>query len=258
MGIYSDYPRHLYKNGGGIYAAGVYKSRGIYKDVDLKDCFFLTYFDNFDELTGVDNPLVGDPYTLDVSKQTLSKASLNLFGETCPALKDEYKQAAYTGFAKIIPEGIEFISSELFILCEGTRPDFGSVIGFGVANLVLDPYYSSDYFGTFGPGYSGSSSDYTMYNGTVRANGSFRFGKNIRYKLSHLASTYDVKNKIGRFYVDGEIMLEIRNYVQTHYRFGVQQNNTGKSFTVSGVAFFSSDKSINDGLNYKIPEGRYS
>lgn len=34
MGIYSDYPGNLYKNDCGIYADGVYKDRGIYKEGD--------------------------------------------------------------------------------------------------------------------------------------------------------------------------------------------------------------------------------
>ena len=223
------------------------------------DIIFLTYFDNFDASNGTDIPIVGDPYTLDVSKQALTRSSLNLFGGTCPALKDEYNKAEYTGFSKIIPEDVEFISAELFILCEGTRGDFGSVLSFGVDTLTLDPYFSSQLFGIFGPYYSGSSRNYTMFNGTIRSYTTyFRFGKNIRYKTSHLASTYDVKNKIIRFYVDGDIMLEIRNYEKSRYVLGVQQNNKGKSFTLTGVAYFSYDKSTNDGMNYPVPTQRYA
>jgi hypothetical protein len=257
MGIYSDYPGNLYKN------EGVYNSRGIYKEGagggGGGDIIFLTYFDNFDASTGTDIPIVGDPYTLDVRKQALTRSSLNLFGSTCPALKDEYKEVEYTGFSKIIPEDVEFISAELFILCEGTGSQYGSLLSFGVDNLTLDPYYSSTEFGIFGPYYSGSSSNYTMFNGTIRSNTNyFQFGKNIRFKISHLASTYDVKNKITRFYVDGDIMLEIRNYYEmTSYKFGVRQNNTGKSFTITGVAYFSYDKSTNDGMNYPVPTERY-
>lgn len=263
MGIYSDYPGNLYKNDGGIYSGGVYNGRGIYKEGagggDLQECFFLTYFDNFDESTGVDIPIVGDPYTLDITKQRLTRSSLNLFGGTCPAVKDEYISNDLAGFSKPIPQGVEFISSELFVLCEGTRSDFGSALGFGIYDLTLDPYYSSTDFGIFGPYYSGSTSDYTMYNGTTRVyTNYFKFGKNIRYKTSHLASTYDVINEIIRFYVDGELMLEIRNLVATNYRFRFKQINSQKSFTITGVANFSYDKSINFGMNYPIPTERYA
>ena len=44
------------------------------------DIFFLTYFENFDESTGTDTPIIGEPYTLDIQKQYLTKSSLNLFG----------------------------------------------------------------------------------------------------------------------------------------------------------------------------------
>ena len=263
MGIYSDYPGNLYKNDVGIYAEGVYKDRGIYKEGagggDLQKCFFLTYFDNFNTSIGADIPIIGDPYTLDVSKQRLTRSSLNLFGGTCPALKDEYIQEEYTGFSKIIPDDVEFISAELFVLCEGDRNDFGSVLRIGVDNLTLDPYLSSTEFVTFGPYYDGSASNYTMFNDTTRSMKTFfKFGKNIRYKISHLASTYDVQNKTIRFYVDGDIMLEIRNYEKSRCGFGVQQNNTGKSFTLTGVAFFNFDKSTNGGMNYPIPTERYA
>lgn len=223
------------------------------------DIIFLTYFDNFDASTGTDIPIVGDPYTLDVAKQRLTRSSLNLFGGNCPALKDEYNRAEYTGFSKTIPEDVEFISAELFVLCEGTRADIVSGLDFGVSYLTLDPYFSSSQFGIFGPYYTGSSSNYTMFNGTARAYSTyFKFGKNIRYKISHLASTYDVKNKIVRFYVDGDIMLEIRNSQASRYRLGFVQNNTGKSFTLTGVAYFSYDKSTNDGMNYPVPTQRYA
>lgn len=223
------------------------------------DIIFLTYFDNFDASTGTDIPIVGDPYTLDLQKQYLTRSSLNLFGGTCPAVKDEYKIAELVGFSKPIPQDVEFISSELFVLCEGTRSDYGSILGFGMYDLTLDPYFSSEYFGIFGPYYSGSSSNYTMFNGTLRAYTTyFRFGKNIRHKISHLASTYDVKNKIIRFYVDGDIMLELRNIVASNYRLRFKQNNTLKSFTITGVAYFSYDKSTNDGMNYPVPTQRYA
>lgn len=222
------------------------------------DIIFLTYFDNFDESTGTDIPIVGDPYTLDIQKQKLTRSSLNLFGGDCPALKDEYKSNNFVGFSKPIPEDVEFISAELFLLCEGTRIDYHSILGFGVADIKLDPYLTSTSFPVFGPDYTGSSSDYTMFNGTLRVNNSFRFGKNIRYKTSHLAITYDVINKIVRFYVDGDIMLEIRNYQTSYYRFRFVQSNTGKSFTLTGVAYFSYDKSTNDGMNYPVPTQRYA
>lgn len=98
-----------------------------------------------------------------------------------------------------------------------------------------------------------------MFNGTLRVNTDyFRFGKNIRYKTSHLAITYDVINKIDRFYVDGDIMLEIRNHQISNYRLKLQQFNTGKSFTLTGLAYFSQDKSTNDGMNYPVPTQRYA
>lgn len=110
------------------------------------DIIFLTYFDNFDESTGTDIPIVGDPYTLDITKQKLTRSSLNLFGGDCPALKDEYKTVDFVGFSKPIPEDVEFISAELFLLCEGNRIDYHSLLDFGVASIMLDPYFSSTSF----------------------------------------------------------------------------------------------------------------
>lgn len=223
------------------------------------DIFFLTYFENFNESTGTDTPIIGEPYTLDIQKQYLTKSSLNLFGGACSAIKDEYRSQKAVGFTKPIPENIDFISSELFILCEGTRYDFGSSVGLDSTYITLDPFFSSVDFGIFGPGYDGSSSQYTLYNGTTRAYGTyFKFGKNIRFKTSHIAVTYDIKNKIKRFYVDGDIMLELRNQNSTDYNFSMCQANTGKSFIITGVAFFSSDKSINNGMNYPVPTQRYA
>lgn len=226
------------------------------------DIFFLTYFENFDESTGTDTPIIGEPYTLDIQKQDLTKSSLNLFGGACSAIKDKYRLQRSVGFTKPIPENIDFISSELFILCEGTRYDFGSSVGLDSTNIALDPYFSESEFGIFGPNYEGPSSQYTLYNGTTRVYSSdygfFKFGKNIRFKTSHIAVTYDIKNKIKRYYVDGDIMLELRNQNSTNYNFSMFQSNTGKSFIITGVAFFSSDKSINNGMNYPVPTQRYA
>lgn len=223
------------------------------------DIFFLTYFENFDESTGTDTPIIGEPYTLDIQKQYLTKSSLNLFGGACSAIKDEYRLQSSVGFTKPIPENIDFISSELFILCEGKRNDFSSSVRLDSTGITLDPYFSKSEFGIFGPYYEGPSSLYTLYNGTIRVYGTyFKFGKNIRFKTSHIAVTYDIKNKIKRFYVDGDLMLELRNQNSTNYNFFMFQANTGKSFIITGVAFFSSDKSINNGMNYPVPTQRYA
>lgn len=228
----------------------------------INELLFLTYFDDFNNDTKIDKPLVGPDCLYSGDGQSYTLSSLNLFNSTVNSIYNTYKNSDYRKFIidEPIPSNVKFISSEMFVLCQGTRYDFGSSITFGCLILVLDPYFSSSEFLISTP--SIDNLEHTLYNGTRYSNyGSYGCGTagiDIRYKLSHIASVYDVENKKLRYYIDGNIMLELRNKEIEKYQLKFGQFNTGKSFNITGIAIWAKDMSINDGMNYPVPTRRYA
>lgn len=225
---------------------------------------FLTYFDNYDEQTRIDVPLIGDPYKIDpISSsytygQKITKTTFNVPWGIENGIHDEYyNNNRYVGYKKSI-EDLKFVSGEFFIYCGGTMNAYPSAICAATTFSGLDPNYSYEKFDIQGPNLSGK--DYTLYNGTSIYSSQYGnyavFGVQMRFNTTHYAQTYDVENKIERFYVNGLLMLEIRGGTFDEFIFGFSQNNTGKYFNITGVAWWNYDRSTNDKMNYPVPTKR--
>ena len=83
-------------------------------------------------------------------------------------------------------------------------------------------------------------------------------GTNIRHRLAHIAVVDDMVKKDSYYYTDGNLMYVLHGSQQSaNYRYGLSQANTGKSFTVTGVAMFAGDRRTNNGMNYPVPTAPY-
>lgn len=262
----------IYKTGAyntpGIYkgAGGIYKGAGVYNygtgGGNLKNCFFLTYFDNYDEITNYDTPIIGEQWSFNLPGQNYNKTTINIFGG-CPAIKNTYKNSTQQYIYNIpYPDEISFISSEMFLLCEGNESGGnGSALSMDCTFFGCAPRGNVDSFGIFGPYMTNPQSDTTLYNGTTNPESSFtRFGINVRHKISFLSATFDIQNKVQRFYCDGVLMMEKRNMNFSSWKpqIALMQTSSNLSMTATGIAYFNYDKSENNGMTYPIPTQRYA
>ena len=224
---------------------------------------FLTYFNNFNNTTKIDTPLVGEAYSMS-GGQSYTPSTLTINGLTYPAIYDVYGTSAGGPACvnKPVPEGIDFISSELWVYATGYRSDFSSGITLGCGpQIVIDPMFTYYEFPISGP-YVGSCDTYTLYNGsgidTSYPPGYFRMGTNIRHRIAHIAVVDDLVKKDSYYYTDGTLMYVLHGSRQSaNYRYGLSQANTEKNFTVTGVAMFAGDRRINNGMNYPVPDKPY-
>lgn len=251
----------IYKNAG-----GVYNTHGVYKDGagggNLKNCFFLTYFENYDEITNIDTPIIGEPWSFNLPGQNYEKTNINIFGG-CTAIKNTYKNSSQQNVYKIpYPDEIKFISSEMFILCEGNQSTGnGAALSMDCTYFGCSPRGNVNSFGWFGPYMTDQHSDTTLYNGTTNPSGDFtRFGINVRHKISFLSATFDIDNKVQRFYCDGVLMMEKRNinFPSWKPQITLMQATANLSMTATGIAYFNYDKSENNGTTYPIPTQKYA
>ena len=228
------------------------------------ELLFLTYFNQFNNKTKVDTPLVGEPYSMG-TKQIFTPTTLSISGTQSPAIYDYVKSQGRGSTSCVngtIPENAEFISAELWLYSSGTRYDFGSGLSLGVAPwITLDPLFTSNDFPLSGPNLS-SCDSYELYNGSsvnqYYSPGYLRYGVNIRQKTVHLAVVDDLVKKDSYHYVNGDLMYVLHGTRQSNvYRYELAQGNTGKQFTVTGVAIFAGDLRINNGMNYPVPEKPY-
>lgn len=225
---------------------------------------FLTYFNNFNNETKVDTPLVGEPYSMG-TKQIFTPTTLSINGTQYPAIYD-YVNSQGPGSTSCvngtIPENAEFISAELWLYSSGTRYDFGSGLSLGVAPwITLDPLFTSNDFPLSGPNLS-SCESYELYNGSsvnrYYSPGYLRYGVNIRQKTVHLAVVDDLVKKDTYYYINGDLMYVLHGSHQSNvYRYELAQGNEDKQFTVTGVAIFAGDMSIHNGMNYPVPAEPY-
>lgn len=229
----------------------------------INELLFLTYFDDFDNDTKIDKPLVGPDCLYSGDGQSYTLSSISLFGKATNSILNQYNNSSYYKFVfqEDIPSGVKYISSELFVLPSGTRDAYSSGIYLNPSILAIDPLYSSTIFGSAGPATGGGRS-VEYFNGST--NSSYNFlkpGINIRYKLSHLAMVWDIANNIETYYVDGIIQARIQlieNDRKNFYAISFGQNYVGKSFNITGIAIWAKDMSINGGMNYPVPTKRYA
>lgn len=229
----------------------------------INELLFLTYFDNFDNDTKIDKPLVGPDCLYSGDGQSYTLSSISLFGKATNSILNQYNNSSNYKFIfqEDIPYGVKYISSELFVLTSGTRDDYSSWIFLNPSILAIDPLFSSTTFGSAGP-YTAGGRSVEYFNGSTSSSWNFlKPGINIRYKLSHLAMVWDLENHISRYYVDGIIMSKIKLVDadrKTYYALQFGQNNSGKSFNITGIAIWAKDMSINNGMNYPVPTRRYA
>lgn len=222
-------------------------------------CLFLTYFDNYNESTKIDTPAIGEPYSILTDKNRYSKSTMTLFGQTFNCLYNSYYSQGAYDLSSIDISEYDYVSAEMWLLPEGSRYDFSSNVGL-IDTIVIDPYFTSNDFPIFGPYYTGSSDNVTMYNGTIWNScytGYFRFGTRFRNQVGFLSVVYNNINKSIRYYSNGSLMLELRNRHFSRFYYRLNQANTGKTFKATGIACFNYDKSINNGMNYPVPTKRY-
>lgn len=222
-------------------------------------CLFMTYFDNYNESTKIDTPDIGEPYSIPTDKNRYSKSTMTLFGQTFNCLYNSYYNSGSYDLSSIDISEYDYVSAEMWLLPEGSRNDYGSIVRL-IDWISLDPYFTSNDFPIFGPYYNGSSDNVTMYNGTTwNSNyaGFFRFGTRFRNQVGFLSVVYNNINKSIRYYSNGSLMLELRNRPFSMFSYTLQQNNTGKTSKATGIACFNYDKSINNGMNYPVPTKRY-
>lgn len=222
-------------------------------------CLFLTYFDNYNESTKIDTPAIGEPYSIPTDKNRYSKSTMTLFGQTFNCLYNSYYIQGVYNLSPIDISEYDYVSAEMWLLPEGSRYDFSSNIRL-IDTITIDPYFTSNDFPIFGPYYTGSSDNVTMYNGTIWNSGYtgyFRFGTRFRNQVGFLSVVYNNINKSIRYYSNGSLMLELRNRSFSSFSYTLSQANTGKTFKATGIACFNYDKSINNGMNYPVPTKRY-
>lgn len=222
-------------------------------------CLFATYFDNYDESTKIDTPAIGEPYSIPTDKNRYSKSTMTLFGQTFNCLYNSYYRQGSYNLSPIDISEYDYVSAEMWLLPEGSRYDFSSGVRL-IDWITIDPYFTSNDFPIFGPYYTGSSDNVTMYNGTIWNSGYtgyFRFGTRFRNQVGFLSVVYNNINKSIRYYSNGSLMLELRNRSFSSFSYSLSQANTGKTFKATGIACFNYDKSKNNGMNYPVPTKRY-
>ena len=229
---------------------------------------FLTYFNNFNNTTKIDTPLVGSPYVMQDQQsntQPYTPSSLTISGIVYPAVYTAAEGQSQTSLRLVnepIPSGTTVLSSEMWIYTGGTRDDFGGGLSLGVAPwITLDPLFTNYDFPLSGPSTSSCNKNYNLYNGSsVNSYYGvyFRFGTNIRLKTVHLAIVDCLETRDSWYYINGNLMYVLHTVTHANtYGYQLRQNNTGKSFTVTGIAIFAGDRRTNNGMNYPVPDGPY-
>lgn len=262
----------IYKPGAykspGIYkgAGGIYKGRGVYKDGagegDLRECIFLTYFENFNETTKLDIPKIGEPYTilLNNTPQVYEKRTIpDLYGGVT-ALYNYATTQDNSNSARIKTldlSNYDVFSLELWFLNTGDRTDFQIYIGI-LQLLIFDPGFSTSEFRISGPYANGEQRpNYTLYNGTKWSSYSSNYiqlGEPTRFVNTFVSLVADRNNNEIRLYSNGKIMYKVSNYnIQNNVVFRANNQNTSKQTYVTGIAAFTYDKSENEGMTYPIP-----
>ena len=233
----------------------------------LPKCLYCTYFDNFNEATKIDTPLIGAPvnYTHTTSGQLYTLRTLSLFNSTVNALKGEAQTGSTTATSFYIdlgriPAKANIISTEAFVLSEGTRSDWWQSVRLtSDYSITIDPYYSSNTFRIVGPYIT--NLHYDLFNNTVVSSYNtdyLLFSKPIRFKTVHIATVCDLAQKTVRYYLDGDLMAILYNMTTTTLRCGFNNGAGGKSLSFTGLTIWTVDKSINNMMNYPVPTKRYT
>ena len=254
----------------GFYNSGVYNS-GFYNGGggggDLKECVFLTYFENFDEDTMCDVPIIGDSYTIDLNgkPQVYLKRTIPDLYNGINALYNYVTAQDDSNSSKIVSldfTDINIFTLEMWFLNTGTRSDYQTYITI-LQQLIFDPGFSSTNFKISGP-YAATSfkTNYTLYNGTSWSSyhGNYiSLGEPTRFVNTHIAIVCDrTKNEI-RLYANGKIMYKVVNFnISNVVQMKCTQQNVQKQTYITGIAAFTYDKSEDEGVTYPVPNNRYA
>lgn len=230
----------------------------------LADFLYLTYFENFDEGNGTDIPIIGNAtqftnYAPNIFKKT------NLDG--MPALRTNAFDQTWHYYKFLENVDDEIISLESFLVSYGTGNE-GQYFGFE-GNSDTDLYYSAD--AKLIIRYSNSPRmifcrywSFTTYNGASYSYSGQRIGytipNQIYGKKIHYAVVIDKTNKEGRLYVDGILYMWWRNGIADFFetlRLGVYSNQGDQPTVFTQLAVRKGDRSINDGMNYPVPQTPY-
>jgi hypothetical protein len=223
---------------------------------------YLTYFNNFDFSTMVDTPIIGEQFRLDTrSAVKYNSSTLQCMGTTIPAL---YVTCGLTGEYNVssdisIPEDISIWSIEylLYIPYESLSSGVGIYFSTTTKALVCDPYGWGSATGSFN-----GISNIQVYNGAMMigsgGDGRIRFPIDLYNNICHCAQIINHNSNSVRVYINGTIYCSyiFDSGVEHKARpyLGARNNWSG---TMSQLAIFGYDKSINDGMNYPVPTSPY-
>lgn len=254
----------------GFYNGRFYEGGGFYNDGagggDLRECIFLTYFENFDDGTKQDVPKIGDPYTilLNGTHQVYEKSLIaDLYGGVTAlynyATTQDNSDAARIKTLDL--SNYDIFSLELWFLNTGTRSDYQTHIHI-LQHMIFDPGFSQTEFRISGP-YAANAQkpNYTLYNGTNWSyyNGNFiKLGEPTRFVKTFVSLVADRNNNEIRLYANGKIMYKVSNFnIPDNVIFRANNQNTEKQTYVTGMAAFTYDKSDNEGMTYPVPQEKY-
>ena len=239
----------------------------------LADFLYLSYFDGFDTETFIDTPIVGSPTTyvnsVDFSKPKYNAVKTTLNG--MPALSIIASQSTPWYFHGQLLQNISenVISLEFFIKQLGTT-SYSSEAGLLGLDHWTNPYnsfcvllaceYSKNTitFFTRNFGFSTYNGAYYDYQGQRRG---YRLPYQIYNKTIHCAITLNKELNKGRLYVDGNLYIEFTGINSTDIfqslAFEMINNSTSETLTITQLAVRKGDFSINDGMNFPIPQTPY-
>lgn len=269
MGIYSDYPGNLYKNDVGIYAEGVYKDRGIYKEGAgggvVPRCIYLTYFSNFNLDTKEDNPIIGEAKASWANAGTDSQVELSLpkmqiNGGEVDSIKWYHARGNSTSNSFVIDENIKQISIEFF--AKSYFPgDYG--VNFGIGPLKLANAGVSNGYKMAIPNSSAAVTEF--FNGAWL---STLWGRFVCYdpgdysatseRLCFLSVVVDYENNELYFYFDGVLVCSIKN-ISTSKTFGFSFDTYRSDhwINLTQAAIFDYAKNSDDKMSYDVPQTPY-
>lgn len=228
---------------------------------DGSELLYLTYFNNFDTSTKIDHPIIGSDFQLNTRDPTYTKTTLNCMDTSIPALNIYNNTTVRWTISSTItiPDSIEAWSIEYFFYI----PYIGNSIGTAMYaspsgyNMGCDPFGWKNYIGGIW-GYS----DTQVYNGTTLVtSGSDKYFKlpiNLYNTLIHYAVVVNSATKEFKAYLNGTLYCSyIKTNTPVHQANPYITTNNGWSATMSQVAIFGYDKSINSGANYPVPTSPY-
>ena len=242
-----------------------------------KSFLYLTYYDNYDSTTLTDTPKIGDPVTYSVYKLFVPASVLRTYGDyQMPFLCNSTTKEGnlWNGYLNFdLPQvfSLEWIENYPtmgtssfgmpggFKIGKSSNRNIGICLNGVVTNVIgleISDYYNSLQSGWYSERNYRTTSSYTNYvRYYYRSNNSSLRNTNI-----HIAIVVNLETRLAKIYYNGSLAVTHNFSSLTDAKYiSINPGYWYNGYQAYRTQFCvrNGDFSINEGINYKVPEAPY-